>query len=90
MRCSALPERIVSSLSDSRFGRGEGNVYKHQSRLRANERANLSLPFTLDGETYRVCLHCGARRRFVPASWRTVGAYYRDTTSTGSRRSGAD
>lgn len=47
---------------------------------------NLSWPFTLDGETYRVCLHCGARRRFVPSSWRTVGAYYRDTTSTGARR----
>jgi hypothetical protein len=47
---------------------------------------NLSWPFTLEGETYRVCLHCGARRRFSPESWRAVGAFYRDTTSSGARR----
>jgi len=39
---------------------------------------NLSLPFTTDGETYRVCLGCGARRRFMPDRWRSVGAYYRE------------
>jgi hypothetical protein len=51
---------------------------------------NLSRPFTLEGETYRVCLHCGARRRFSPDSWRTVGAFYRDTTSYGARRFRSD
>lgn len=38
---------------------------------------NLSWPFTVDGESYRVCLHCGARREFVPESWRSVGGFYR-------------
>jgi hypothetical protein len=40
---------------------------------------DLSWPFTVDGETYRVCLHCGAKRQFIAESWQTVGAYYRET-----------
>ena len=36
----------------------------------------MSWPFTADGETYRVCLHCGARRQFSPERWSSVGAYY--------------
>jgi hypothetical protein len=33
-------------------------------------------PFTLAGETYRVCLGCGAHRRFDTESWNTYGPYY--------------
>lgn len=36
----------------------------------------LSLPFTRDGETYRTCMGCGARRRFDTERWETVGPYY--------------
>lgn len=36
----------------------------------------LSRPFTRDGETYRACLACGARRRFDTDRWETVGEYY--------------
>lgn len=36
----------------------------------------MSRPLTLDGETYRACLACGARRRFDTARWETVGRYY--------------
>jgi hypothetical protein len=36
----------------------------------------LSRPFTRDGETYRACLACGARRRFDTGRWETVGGYY--------------
>ena len=36
----------------------------------------LSRPFTIEGETYRVCLQCGARRQFIAESWRTVGDFY--------------
>ena len=36
----------------------------------------LSRPFTLDGETYRTCMACGARRRFDTKRWETVGPYY--------------
>ena len=39
--------------------------------------SELSRPFTFEGESYRMCLRCGARRRFVPATWTSVGTYYR-------------
>lgn len=38
----------------------------------------MSRPFTRDGETYRVCLACGARRRFDLDRWKTHGTYYRN------------
>src|SRR5215813_6829690 len=37
---------------------------------------HMGWPITSDGETYRVCLDCGARRRFIAESWRTVGGFY--------------
>lgn len=37
---------------------------------------NMSRPFTREGETYRACMACGARRRFDTERWETVGAYY--------------
>src|SRR5258705_12552528 len=40
----------------------------------------LSWPFTIDGETYRVCLDCGARRRFIAESWHSVGGFYHNST----------
>ncbi|HEX8843218.1 MAG TPA: hypothetical protein VF791_01040 [Pyrinomonadaceae bacterium] len=36
----------------------------------------MSRPFTIGGESYRVCLDCGARRKFDPRRWEMVGAYY--------------
>ena len=39
----------------------------------------MSRPFTRDGESYRTCLDCGARRQFDSARWEMVGAYYYDT-----------
>lgn len=39
----------------------------------------LSWPFTIEGETYRVCLACGARRRFIAESWQTVGGFYHNS-----------
>lgn len=36
----------------------------------------LSLPFTRDGETYRTCMGCGARRRFDTERWEMVGQFY--------------
>jgi hypothetical protein len=38
----------------------------------------MSRPFTRDGESYRSCLECGARRKFDSARWEMVGAYYYD------------
>jgi hypothetical protein len=36
----------------------------------------LSRPFTSADESYRVCLHCGARRRFDPNTLKTYGKFY--------------
>jgi hypothetical protein len=47
------------------------------SRLFGCWHNELSRPFTFEGESYRMCLRCGARRRFVPATWTSVGTYYR-------------
>jgi hypothetical protein len=38
----------------------------------------MSRPFTRDGESYRTCLECGARRQFDSSRWEMVGAYYYD------------
>jgi hypothetical protein len=38
----------------------------------------MSRPFTRDGQSYRACLECGARRNFDTARWEMVGAYYYD------------
>jgi hypothetical protein len=36
----------------------------------------MSRPFTLRARSYRVCLECGAHRRFNPRTWELVGRYY--------------
>jgi len=42
----------------------------------------MSRPFTVGGETYRVCLGCGARRQFISECWETTGRFYREVSST--------
>ncbi|MEW6126691.1 MAG: hypothetical protein AB1757_06595 [Acidobacteriota bacterium] len=46
----------------------------------------MSRPFTIEGETYRVCLHCGARRQFKRESWETQGRYYFEDASPARTR----
>lgn len=36
----------------------------------------LSRPFTLKNDSYRVCTDCGARRRFDTKSFKTSGRFY--------------
>ena len=36
----------------------------------------MSRPFTRNGESYRVCLRCGAHRQFDLKEWKTKGYYY--------------
>lgn len=36
----------------------------------------LSRPFTNNNESYRVCLHCGAHRRFDTKTFKTFGPFY--------------
>lgn len=37
---------------------------------------NLSRPFTAEKESYRACLHCGARQKFDAAQMRTTKKFY--------------
>jgi hypothetical protein len=36
----------------------------------------MSRPFSRQGETYRVCINCGARRSFDDTTWNSSGPYY--------------
>lgn len=36
----------------------------------------LSRPFSRHGESYRVCIGCGARRRFDQQTWNSRGPFY--------------
>jgi hypothetical protein len=38
--------------------------------------SEMSRPFSSDGQAYRTCLSCGARRQFNTRSWRTEGDFY--------------
>jgi len=36
----------------------------------------MSRPFSRQGETYRVCIGCGARRTFDAKNWQLQGPFY--------------
>jgi hypothetical protein len=36
----------------------------------------MSRPFSRHGESYRVCISCGARRQFDEKTWNSTGRYY--------------
>lgn len=81
-------QAILSHHSNSRpvvkaagFG---GALATWLSRLFGCWHTDMSRPFTLRGVTARVCLDCGARRRFDTVRWQMVGAYYYDAASVAS------
>jgi hypothetical protein len=37
---------------------------------------DMSRPFTLQGESFKSCLTCGARRRFDPRTYKMRGPFY--------------
>ncbi|HEX8140697.1 MAG TPA: hypothetical protein VF544_24235 [Pyrinomonadaceae bacterium] len=77
-------QAILSHHSNSRPAEGVGFgrvLARWLARLFGCWHTELSRPFTLRGVTARVCLDCGARRRFDTAKWEMVGAYYYDTPS---------
>jgi len=51
------------------------------SRLFGCWHREMSRPFTLGHESYRVCLSCGARRNFDLKRWKMTGAYYFDSAA---------
>jgi len=46
------------------------------SELFGCQHTEMSRPFSRQGETFRVCITCGAHRQFDEKTWNTVGPYY--------------
>jgi hypothetical protein len=42
----------------------------------------MSRPFSRQGESYRVCISCGARRSFDQQLWNSAGPYYYKPATT--------
>lgn len=47
------------------------------SRMFGCWHTEMSRPFTRQGQTFRSCLSCGARREFDLRTWETRGEFYR-------------
>lgn len=46
----------------------------------------MSRPFSRHGESYRVCLACGAQRQFDAQTWNTGGPFYYKAARTSDLR----
>lgn len=47
----------------------------------------MSRPFSRHGETYRVCIACGAHRQFDSQTWHSTGPFYFREANTADIRS---
>jgi hypothetical protein len=73
---------VLESLN--RFGNGERTrrsrvnlaVGRWLAELLGCQHKEMSRPFSRQGETYRVCIACGARRSFDYKTWNSAGPYY--------------
>jgi hypothetical protein len=52
------------------------NLGRWLSELFGCQHKQMSRPFSRHGETYRVCIACGARRQFNEQTWNSAGPYY--------------
>lgn len=62
------PHAAISRIGFA-LGRWVGEIFGCQHK-------EMSRPFSRQGETFRVCITCGARRRFDAKNWNTVGPFY--------------
>jgi hypothetical protein len=62
------PHAAISRMS-SALGRWVSEIFGCQHK-------EMSRPFSRQGETFRVCITCGARRQFDEKNWNTVGPFY--------------
>jgi hypothetical protein len=46
------------------------------ARLFGCRHSEMSRPFSVQGQAYRSCISCGARRQFDIDSWKMQGDYY--------------
>ena len=66
-----IAERLINQ-TNGNFGSKIGVVGK----LFGCWHKNLTRPFTNGKQSYRACLHCGARRQFDANKLKTFGAFY--------------
>ena len=57
-------------------GRFIGRIGGGLNRLFGCWHSEMSRPFSSEGQSYRVCLSCGARRQFNIRKWETQGDFY--------------
>jgi hypothetical protein len=57
-------------------GRFIGRIGSRLNRLFGCWHTEMSRPFSSEGQSYRVCLGCGARRQFNIRNWETQGDFY--------------
>ncbi|MDQ6652057.1 MAG: hypothetical protein M3Y84_04855 [Acidobacteriota bacterium] len=60
-----------TKVSDGKFGLG-----RWLSGLFGCPHKEMSRPFSRQGETYRVCINCGAQRGFDENTWNFAGPFY--------------
>jgi hypothetical protein len=53
-----------------------GGIAGFLTRVFGCRHKEMSRPLSVQGQTYRTCLHCGARRQFNLKSWEMEGDYY--------------
>ena len=72
--------RVKASRVSHAFGRWIGDLFGCQHK-------QMSRPFSRHGETYRVCIACGAHREFDTQKWNSSGPYYfKEARTTDLRR----
>ena len=67
-RYSDADQARVSKITHA-LGRWVGEIFGCQHK-------EMSRPFSRQGETYRVCIGCGARRSFDAQQWKLQGPFY--------------
>ena len=67
-RYSDADQARVSKITHA-LGRWVGEIFGCQHK-------EMSRPFSRQGETYRVCIGCGARRKFDAQEWKLQGPFY--------------
>lgn len=73
-----LKERSTPAQSNTPLVSGGlvGKIGGGLNRLFGCWHSEMSRPFSNEGQSYRVCLSCGARRQFNIRSWETQGDFY--------------
>ena len=66
-------QSTITDFSKTQTRSATGNWF---TRLFGCRHKEMSRPFTDQGQTYRTCLDCGARRQFNLRHWEMQGEFY--------------